>query len=85
MSSGFHVTPTLFPAVSMKKAGIRYCINVNHHREEIDTMLELLKLNYLETLEEEKVSLDTIMREFKLDQSTEKKLRLKLRRKKNLI
>lgn len=82
MSSGFHVTPTLFPAVSMKRAGIRYCINVNHHREEIDTMLELLKLNYLETLEEEKVSLDTIMREFKLDQYTEKKITFKIEAKK---
>ncbi|MBL4625131.1 MAG: GNAT family N-acetyltransferase [Flavobacteriales bacterium] len=67
MNEGYYMTPTIFPAVSMRKAGIRFCINVNHSEEQIDHMLSILAQHYPVSLQEEEVKIETIYRSFGID------------------
>lgn len=66
MKNGFHVTPTLFPAVSMRKAGIRFCVNVNNTESEIEDMLNTMARHYPEAVFEEGIDLSTIYKSFKI-------------------
>ncbi|MEM9594034.1 MAG: aminotransferase class I/II-fold pyridoxal phosphate-dependent enzyme, partial [Acidobacteriota bacterium] len=36
MGEGYHMSPALFPAVSMVRSGIRVCVNVNHREADIE-------------------------------------------------
>ena len=71
MEEGFYITPALFPAVSMKKAGLRLCVNVNHSNSDIDTMLSALARHYPLAMEEEGVTKARIYKSFNItDQSS---------------
>ena len=63
---GFFLTPVLYPAVSMRRSGIRFCITVNHTFEEIQSMIELLRNYYLECIETSGYELTTILNYFKI-------------------
>lgn len=47
---GFYLNSAAFPAVPMKKSGIRFMINNNLTKTDIDHMLEALQVNYLQAL-----------------------------------
>lgn len=49
---GFYLNSAAFPAVPMKKSGIRFMINNNLSKEDINQMLKALQVNYLSTLVE---------------------------------
>lgn len=83
MNDGFYVTPVLYPAVSMRRAGIRFCISSIHSKKDIRQMLYRMKTNYVESLEEGKVELKTILRYFKIDLPKNYSTNLKVRANKN--
>ncbi len=66
MDDGYYLTPTLFPAVSMRKAGIRFCINVKNTKQQINDMLESLAKNYPLALKESNVMLESVYKSFNL-------------------
>lgn len=47
---GFYLNSAAFPAVPMKKSGIRFMINNNLSKQNINAMLEALQINYLNAL-----------------------------------
>lgn len=49
---GFYLNSAAFPAVPMKKSGIRFMINNNLTKQDINNMLEALQVNYLNALTE---------------------------------
>lgn len=63
---GFFLTPVLYPAVSMRRAGIRFCITVNQNIDDIKSMLQSLKHHYLQSIHEAGYSLETILNYFKI-------------------
>lgn len=69
MERGYYLTPTLFPAVSMRKAGIRFCVNLQHTSDEIRLMLNHLAIEYPLALAEESVKLKSVLNSFKIDDS----------------
>jgi len=71
IDKGFYVTPTMFPAVGSKHAGIRFCINANHSIFQIESMVRMLKKLYYEVLEEHSVTVSQILKNFSKLQHTE--------------
>lgn len=67
MGEGFHMSPALFPAVSMTRSGIRFCVNVNHKEEDIESMLSAMAFHYPIALSEEGVKEDRVYRTFGLE------------------
>ena len=49
---GFYLNSAAFPAVPMKKSGIRFMVNNNLIKQDIDQMLEALQIHYINTLVE---------------------------------
>ena len=47
---GFYLNSAAFPAVPMKKSGVRFMINNNLSKQDINNMLEALQVNYLHAL-----------------------------------
>lgn len=47
---GFYINPASFPAVPMKKSGLRFMINSRLNKEQIDKMLMCLQTNYVKIL-----------------------------------
>ena len=68
--AGYYLTPTAYPAVSARKAGIRFCISADHTLKQINEMLEELAKNYKIVLFEEGVNLSIISKYFKIDVKT---------------
>ena len=64
---GFYVNAAAFPAVPMKKGGIRFMINNNLSYSEIDSMLKHLQNEYILGLYEEGSSVEEVAKIFKLD------------------
>ncbi len=67
MNEGYYLTPTLFPAVSMRKAGLRFCVGVNNTEQEIDQMLQAMQYHYPQAINEEGINQSTIFKSFKLE------------------
>jgi len=63
---GFYLNGAGFPAVPMKKGGIRFMINNNLSIEEIEQMLVALQEEYVLGLHEEQSSPEKVANEFKL-------------------
>ncbi|SEC42093.1 7-keto-8-aminopelargonate synthetase [Tenacibaculum sp. MAR_2009_124] len=63
---GFFFNVASFPAVPMKKSGLRFMINSSLNKENIDDMLELLQYKYLEALKENNSNCEEVAKTFKL-------------------
>lgn len=63
---GFYLNAAAFPAVPMKKGGIRFMVTENHSLEEIETMLETLQQEYALGVQEEESSLQEIAKIFRI-------------------
>jgi 7-keto-8-aminopelargonate synthetase-like enzyme/predicted N-acyltransferase len=63
---GFYLNSAGFPAVPMKKGGIRFMITAHHTYQEIDEMLVALQREYVLGLEEEGSSIAHVAKTFKL-------------------
>lgn len=66
MNEGIYQNIGVFPAVPIKNTGIRFTITKLHTFEQIEHMVEALAHHYPLALEEEKVSMDNICRNFNL-------------------
>lgn len=64
IESGAYVTPAIFPAVSMRKSGIRFCISAKHEKHQIEALVESFAQNYEKAFKEENVEMDKISRLF---------------------
>lgn len=64
---GFYVNGAAFPAVPMKKGGIRFMINDNLSLEEIEAMLVCLQREYVLGLHDEDSSVQEVAKLFKLE------------------
>lgn len=63
---GFYLNTAAFPAVPMKKSGIRFMVTAHHTYEEIDAMLANLQRAYVLGLQEEGSSTHEVARVFRL-------------------
>ncbi|MFA0964578.1 aminotransferase class I/II-fold pyridoxal phosphate-dependent enzyme [Roseivirga sp. BDSF3-8] len=63
---GYHINSAAFPAVPMKKSGIRFMVNVMHSYEDIEGMLLALQEEYVLGLQEEGSSFEEVARVFRL-------------------
>lgn len=61
---GFYLNSAAFPAVPMKKSGVRFMINNNLSKQNINEMLEALQINYLNALTEANSSCQYISKVF---------------------
>ncbi|MEM9598864.1 MAG: bifunctional aminotransferase class I/II-fold pyridoxal phosphate-dependent enzyme/GNAT family N-acetyltransferase, partial [Acidobacteriota bacterium] len=66
MGEGYHMSPALFPAVSMVRSGIRVCVNVNHREADIEQMLAAMAYHYPRALAEEGLSEERVHKTFRL-------------------
>ena len=66
IAEGFFVNAAIFPAVSMTKSGVRICININHSLNDIRNMLLSLKRNYDLVLKETDMTLEKVLKAFKI-------------------
>lgn len=66
MDEGVYQNLGVFPAVPIKNTGIRFTITRLHTFEQIEHMIESLAYHYPLALEEEKVTLDQVCKNFKL-------------------
>ena len=64
---GFFLNPASFPAVPMKKGGLRFLITRHQTRENIDAMLRTMAQEYRLGLEEEGSSCEKVAREFGIE------------------
>jgi 7-keto-8-aminopelargonate synthetase-like enzyme len=71
MNDGFYTSVALFPAVSMKCAGIRFCINLHHTTEDIQQMIGLMAHHYPLAIEEEGRTYKDVYQAFKMDVAVE--------------
>ncbi len=62
---GFYLNSASFPAVSMKKGGIRFMVNGLHQLTDIEAMVVALSEEYYAGLKEEGSSLSDLTRQFK--------------------
>ena len=67
MEEGFYVDTGLFPAVSIKRTGIRIPINVNQRFEDIEKLIAAIEYHYPLVLAEEKQSIGDLSQHFNLD------------------
>ncbi|CAM1357766.1 aminotransferase class I/II-fold pyridoxal phosphate-dependent enzyme [Tenacibaculum xiamenense] len=65
-AEGFFFNVASFPAVPMKKSGLRFMVNSSLTKENIDDMLELLQYKYLEALKENNSNCEKVAKTFKL-------------------
>ena len=63
---GFFINAAGFPAVPMKKSGLRFMINRQLSKEDISTMLHILQEEYVRGIVEEGSSLEEVAKAFKL-------------------
>jgi len=63
---GFYVNLGSFPAVPMSRGGMRFTINRNLKKEDIDLIAEAIRRNYPATLAEEGVDFEKVARTFKI-------------------
>ena len=68
MTEGFYLTPALFPAVSMRRAGIRYCVNAKNTTTQIKDLVQGLSYHYEKAVNEEEVNFNKIFDFFKIEQ-----------------
>lgn len=61
---GFYLNTAAFPAVPMKKSGVRFMVNSNLNKEDINAMLEALQANYIETILEVGSSCEQVAKVF---------------------
>ncbi|WP_291724293.1 bifunctional aminotransferase class I/II-fold pyridoxal phosphate-dependent enzyme/GNAT family N-acetyltransferase [Bernardetia sp.] len=65
-SKGFYMNSAAFPAVPMKKSGLRFMVNRNLSYEELENMLTTLQKEYVLGLEEENSSTAEVSKIFKI-------------------
>ncbi len=65
-AKGFFLNSAAFPAVPMKRSGIRFMANACLSFNQIDSMVLALKETYFEALEQHQSSLEDICQQFKL-------------------
>ncbi len=65
-ADGFYLNTASFPAVPMKKSGIRFMINNKLGKAEIQSMLEKLQQHYIETLLEAGSSCEHVSKVFRI-------------------
>ena len=63
---GFYLNTAAFPAVPMKKSGVRFMVTAHHTYEEIDDMLHHLQQAYVLGLQEEGSSTQEVAKVFRL-------------------
>lgn len=66
IAQGFYVNSAGFPAVPMKKGGIRFAVTYNHSLEMIDQLVTTIAREYILGLEEEGSSPAEVARNFKI-------------------
>lgn len=92
MNDGFYVSIGMFPAVPLKKAGLRFTINAAHTKQEISSFVKSVELRFDECLDKLNVSLEQIMKSFGItnqkstdDSNHQSRLRINYRRSINEI
>ncbi|HEY9721328.1 MAG TPA: aminotransferase class I/II-fold pyridoxal phosphate-dependent enzyme [Oscillatoriaceae cyanobacterium] len=66
MQAGYYANVSMFPAVPMKRAGVRFTITNHHTREDIRGLVETMAACLPEVLAEEQTSLEQIRKTFDL-------------------
>lgn len=66
MQEGFYLSIGLFPAVSMKCTGLRFCITLHHTVSDIEDMVSAMVYHLPKALEEEGLGLDHIYKSFRM-------------------
>ena len=64
MDEGFYVNVAQFPAVAVKRAGIRFMVNLHQSRDDVRGLVEAMAHHLPETLAAEGASLDDVWRAF---------------------
>jgi 7-keto-8-aminopelargonate synthetase-like enzyme len=67
INEGFYVDTGLFPAVSLKRTGIRIPINVNQNDEDIIKLINAIEYHYPYLLSEEEKTIDDLSSFFNMD------------------
>lgn len=70
LAEGFYTNPAVFPAVSMRRAGIRFTVTRHHTRNDIANLIAAIARVLPQELEQAGDSLDDIYRTFKLERPT---------------
>ena len=65
--NGLYVTPAIFPAVSMRKSGIRFCVNADHTTDDIYQLTDVLAKSYNQAFKEEGVDVSKTSRLFGME------------------
>ena len=65
LKKGFYVNLASFPAVSESCTGIRFTITLHHTIQDIDDLLTEMRVCFLETLEEEQLTVNRIRQAFR--------------------
>ncbi len=66
IQEGFYVNSAGFPAVPMKKGGVRFAVTYHHTEEMIDQLLTTMAREYLLGLQEEGSSVEEVARNFRI-------------------
>lgn len=66
LADGFYTNIAIFPAVPMKKAGIRFTITLHQSLEDIKNLVQAMARHLPKVLEEENTSIEDIERGFKI-------------------
>ena len=67
LENGFMLNIGIFPAVPLKNTGVRFTITALHTQEQIEQMIQCLALSFQKALIEEGVSIEDILKAFKIE------------------
>lgn len=74
LDGGFYVNPGTFPAVPLKRGGIRFTLTAAHDVSQIDKLMETMHRHYIKTLQEDSISVDSLAARFQLSAINSAKL-----------
>jgi 7-keto-8-aminopelargonate synthetase-like enzyme len=74
MDEGFYMSIGLFPAVSTKCTGLRFCVNLHHQIADIENLVEAIAYHHPRVLLEEGKTENEVRKAFKIPLLTEEKI-----------
>lgn len=67
MGEGVFINPTGYPALPMKRGGLRFLINCHLLEEDIDTLLRAIAKHYVPTLADFGSTVEDVSNNFRID------------------
>ena len=66
LAAGFYVNPGVFPALPMRRGGIRFAINNHVTNRDIDGLVEVIAQSYVDVLGTEEISYEQVAKTFRI-------------------